>query len=247
MAGGMGPPAPNAKTKGDNCMTVKRNFIYLWLPAKNEILYIREISGSLMSGERESYNEPHYYYKRYAPEDNGSGGLAIVSVGEIPQDECGNKQRLNEAVQDILEYIYGTWDFSKVVLLEEKKEYLKVGSYTPGDEENPPVIDCEAYGQGFVMKDEEAYEIDPGRICYVPELTDSGWCHKDFLELCNNQEEFARMLFDQVDWQSPSTLATEMFENLEWGYCSHCKKIINMAGEEIACPYCGGELGPMNE
>ena len=123
MAGGMGPPAPNAKTKGDNCMTVKRNFIYLWLPAKNEILYIREISGSLMSGERESYNEPHYYYKRYAPEDNGSGGLAIVSVGEIPQDECGNKQRLNEAVQDILEYIYGTWDFSKVVLLEEKKEY----------------------------------------------------------------------------------------------------------------------------
>ena len=130
MAGGMGPPAPNAKTKGDNCMTVKRNFIYLWLPVKNEILYIREISGSLMSGERESYNEPHYYYKRYAPEDNESGGLAIVSVGEIPQDECGNKQRLNEAVQDILEYIYGTWDFSKVVLLEEKKTELDIVLYS---------------------------------------------------------------------------------------------------------------------
>ena len=144
-------------------MTVKRNFIYLWLPVKNETLYMREISGSLMSGERESYNESHYYYKRYAPENNGPGGLTMISFGEIPQDECGNKQRLNEAIQDILEYIYGTWDLSKVVLLEGKKEYLKVGSYTPGDEENPPVIDREAYGQGFVMKDEEAYEIDPGR------------------------------------------------------------------------------------
>lgn len=228
-------------------MTVARSFVYLWIPVKNEILYIREMSGSLMSGERESYNDPCYYYKRYAPEDNGPGGLTMVSAGEIPQDECGNRNRLSEAVQDILEYIYGTWDLSKVVLLEEKKEYLKVGSYTPGDEENPPVIDREAYGQGFVMKDEEAYDIDPNKVCYVPELGDEGYSHHDFLELCNGQEGFARMLFDRVDWQSPSTLADEMFRNLEWGYCRHCKKIINMDGEEIVCPHCGGELGPMEE
>lgn len=97
------------------------------------------------------------------------------------------------------------------------------------------------------MKDEEAYEIDPDRACYVSELTDSAWCHRDFLELCNNQEEFTRMLFSRVDWQSPSTLAEEMFRDMEWGYCSRCKKIINMAGEEIVCPHCGGELGPMEE
>ena len=66
------------------------------------------------------------------------------------------------------------------------------------------------------MKDEEAYEIDPDRACYVSELTDSAWCHRDFLELCNNQEEFARMLFSRVDWQSPSTLAEEMFRDMEW-------------------------------
>ena len=92
-----------------------------------KFLYIREISGSLMSGDAGKLQRaPIINYKRYAPEDNGAGGLAIVSVGEIPQDECGNKQRLNEAIQDILEYIYGTWDFFEgMSFWKRRRKYLE--------------------------------------------------------------------------------------------------------------------------
>ena len=45
--------------------------------------------------------------------------------------------------------------------------------------------------------------------CYVPELDDTVYTKKDFLQLCNNQEEIAEELFEQLDWQSPSTLFNE--------------------------------------
>lgn len=46
--------------------------------------------------------------------------------------------------------------------MSEKKEYLKVGSYTPPDENGiGEKIVREFYGQGMIFKDEEAFYNRP--------------------------------------------------------------------------------------
>ena len=58
--------------------------------------------------------------------------------------------------------------------------------------------------------------------CYVSELDDTVYTKKDFLALCNNQEEIAEELFMQLDWQSPSTLFNEWEDMGEIGACEKC-------------------------
>ena len=67
----------------------------------------------------------------------------------------------------------------------------------------------EFFGQGWVFKDWEAFRNHPDAPCYVPELTDAVYTRNDLMALCNGQEELAEELFDQLDWQSPSTLMDE--------------------------------------
>lgn len=69
--------------------------------------------------------------------------------------------------------------------------YLKVGGYTPENEEREAIIEREYYGQGWIFKDEEAFLLYPDQVCYVPELLDSAYTQQDFLNLCNGQEKFA--------------------------------------------------------
>ncbi len=119
------------------------------------------------------------------------------------------------------------------------ESYCKIGSYTPGTDEQEAAIDREYFRQGFIFKDEEAFLFHPEQVCYVPELSDEGYTRQDFLELCNGQEEFARECFYAVDWQSPETWIDEQYRDNEWQYCPHCKKIYDMAGVPCACPLCG--------
>ena len=51
---------------------------------------------------------------------------------------------------------------------------LKVGSYTPPDEngEGEKIV-REFYGQGHIFKDEDAFYHRPDDPCYIPELSDT--------------------------------------------------------------------------
>ena len=95
------------------------------------------------------------------------------------------------------------------------------------------------FGKGLIFKDEEAFLHDPGRVCYVPELSDSVYTRNDFLALCNGQVERAEECFEAVDWQHPETWVDEQYRHQEWGYCPHCGKIYEMDGEPCGCPICG--------
>lgn len=120
------------------------------------------------------------------------------------------------------------------------KSYLKIGSYTPATDEAAEVIDREYYRQGYIVKDEEAFLFHPDTVCYVAELSDTCYTRRDFLSMCNDQEEFARECFYAVDWQHPETWVDEQELHDEWGWCSHCEKIYSMAGvADTPCPLCG--------
>lgn len=119
------------------------------------------------------------------------------------------------------------------------KPYLKIGSYTPETEEQEAVIDRGYYRQGWIFKDEEAFLHHPDRVCYVPELSDAAYTRKDFMGLCNGQEEFAKECFYTVDWQHPETWVDEQYRFDEWGWCERCGQIYDMSGEPCPCPVCG--------
>lgn len=67
----------------------------------------------------------------------------------------------------------------------------------------------EFFGQGWVFKDWGAFRDRLDAPCYVPELDDTVYTRRDFLELCSGREEIAEELFDQLDWQSPPALFNE--------------------------------------
>ena len=119
------------------------------------------------------------------------------------------------------------------------ENYLKVGSYTPETADTEAAIERDYFQQGWIVKDEEAFLHYPDKVCYVPELSDSTYTRNDFLDMCNGQEEFATMLFEMVDWQSPETLKNELFSMQEIEFCLVCKKLYFMAGEQKPCPVCG--------
>lgn len=68
-------------------------------------------------------------------------------------------------------------------------------------------IEREFYGQGYIYKNEEAFNNKKG-TCYIPELSDTRYSYKDFLNITGNEEQ-ARILFEEVDWQHPETLFEE--------------------------------------
>lgn len=102
-------------------------------------------------------------------------------------------------------------------------------------------IEREFFGQGWVFKDWEAFRDSMDAPCYVPELDDTVYTKWDFLELCSGQEEVAEELFDQLDWQSPSTLFNEWEDMGTVETCEGCGKLFLDFGIE-RCPYCGKEI-----
>ena len=86
----------------------------------------------------------------------------------------------------------------------------------------------EFFGQGWVFKDWEAFQNRPDAPCYVPELHNAVYTRNDLIALCNGQEEMAEELFDQLDWQSPSTLMDEWERTGETGI-----REINMKGRGL--------------
>ena len=102
-------------------------------------------------------------------------------------------------------------------------------------------IEREYFQQGWIFKDWGAFRSSMDAPCYVPELDDTVYTKKDFLALCNNQEEIAEELFMQLDWQSPSTLFNEWEDMGEIGACEKCGKLLLVFGLE-RCSYCGKDI-----
>lgn len=102
------------------------------------------------------------------------------------------------------------------------KEYYKIGMCE--QTEKGFVFSGEWSGQGWVFKDEEAYENNWDAPCYVPEgeieLVDrcEFYTHNDLLKLCYNNHRLCNYVFNESDWQYPETLLEEidMYSDFRW-------------------------------
>lgn len=91
--------------------------------------------------------------------------------------------------------------------------------------------------QGLVYKNPLAFRQKNG-VCYVAELSDYGYTYEDFLNISNGNKDIANIIFEEVDWQSPSTLYHEYVMEDEICECSGCKKSYLSYNVE-SCPFCG--------
>ena len=103
---------------------------------------------------------------------------------------------------------------------------MVVGKYIPAIGNKAETIQREFYGQGMIYKNNEAYDSSLDIVCYIPEQSDSKYTHRDFLAMCNEQEEIAQVVFDSVDWQHPETYVDEQFRDQEFAVCEQCHKVV---------------------
>lgn len=98
-------------------------------------------------------------------------------------------------------------------LIKDLEEYETkpptIGSLTYDQEGNVVKVDREYFQQGYIFKDDDAFENRPDDVCYVPELSDTLYTKRDFVNIAYGNEDLAKDLFETVDWQSPESLLTE--------------------------------------
>lgn len=85
---------------------------------------------------------------------------------------------------------------------------LKVGNYNP----KTGAIERYIYRQGFIFKDEDAFLNRPDEVCYIAELSDKTYTRNDIVSICRGNEEIAREVFYNVDWQSPEMEIESLIE-----------------------------------
>jgi hypothetical protein len=128
-------------------------------------------------------------------------------------------------------------EFRSLIFETVSKHYLKVGQYTPATDEAEAIIEREFYEQGYIFKDEEAYDSGLDIPCYIPELSDAIYTHQSFLDLMDSQESLARDLFERVGWQHPETLLEEDSASGEYDICPECDRMFACYGR-TECPHC---------
>lgn len=150
----------------------------------------------------------------------------VTNVTPLTKEEAANRFDLsNEAAWPV---------FGK-----EKNKMLLIGEYIPATENQTDIIHRAPYGEGLVFKDEDAFLNHMDKPCYIPELSDSVYTHRDLLSLFNGQEEFAKVCFYELDWEHPETWCDDAIRHEELAMCPHCEKLYWMEGEICACPVCG--------
>lgn len=90
--------------------------------------------------------------------------------------------------------------------------------------------------QGLVYKNPLAFRQKNG-ICYISELHDYGYTYEDILNESNGNEDIANIIFNHLDWQSPSTLYHEYVMEDEIFECTNCKQSY-LSYEVDKCPFC---------
>ena len=124
-----------------------------------------------------------------------------------------------------------------------QREMLLIGSYEPGTEKSPAMINREYYRQGWIFKDEDAFLNHPEKVCYIPELSDATYTRNSIVDMLGGDEELAQEMFEELDWQHPESLLEDWQINGEIVYCKTCKKYLQVEDRElIICPVCGTEL-----
>jgi hypothetical protein len=120
----------------------------------------------------------------------------------------------------------------------------------------------EGTDQGLVYKNLDAFKSGKG-ICYIPELDGniiagsiaeeemkaSGedydlattYTYKDFLLLSGGNKEMARMIFDDVDWQSPGALIDSDYYDIGIINCPVCNWMCDST-KTWHCPKCGAGI-----
>ena len=126
-----------------------------------------------------------------------------------------------------------------------------VGGYMSFDSEHFELVQVGTlekkswYGQGMIYKNWEAYDTDPAAVCYIPEMSNTKYTREDFVRLCGGNEELAREIFLEVDWQHPESLIEDWKVNGELGECKQCGWLFECYGETKCpnwkCPNCGAE------
>lgn len=172
----------------------------------------------------------------------------MFADGEITDDESIYLyEHMNEMLRQYDRHDEGNEAYNDRLLdivihiLDKRKGhgFVKAGSVKM--EEGKLKICKEFYRQGYIFKDEEAYRNRKNEPCYVPELSDTVYTGNDILSMCRGQKEFADEVFDELDWQHPSSLIEDWIVNGEWVECQKCGKYVNYGcGEnDIVCPFCG--------
>lgn len=127
--------------------------------------------------------------------------------------------------------------------LSQMRLPLLIGSYSPENGSKPEIIDRDYYRQGWIFKDEDAFQNRPDDVCYIPELSDEKYTRNDILKILAGDEEQAKTMFKELDWQHPESLLEDWKANGEIAWCPHCAGYVQTYGEEIEkCPVCGTEL-----
>lgn len=132
------------------------------------------------------------------------------------------------------------WDESEKTYQEAIEEFA---SYSPERGNEPEIIDRDYYRQGWIFKDEDAFQNRPDDVCYIPELSDEKYTRNDILKILAGDEELAETMFEELDWQHPESLLEDWKANGEIAWCPHCAGYVQTYDEEIEkCPVCGTEL-----
>ena len=95
----------------------------------------------------------------------------------------------------------------------QSKKILLVGSYSPERGNEPEKIDRDYYRQGWIFKDEDAFQNRPDDVCYIPELSDEKYTRNDILKILAGDEELAKTMFKELDWQHPESLLEDWKAN----------------------------------
>ena len=97
----------------------------------------------------------------------------------------------------------------------QSKKVLLIGSYSPENEGKPEIIDRDYYRQGWIFKDEDAFQNRPDDVCYIPELSDEKYTRNDILKILAGDEELAKTMFEELDWQHPESLTDDSKEHIK--------------------------------
>ena len=133
-----------------------------------------------------------------------------------------------------------------------KREYPKtIGSIITNEEGYILNVEKGPTFQGACFKDWDAFYNHLNRPCYVAEydeVGDKAWTRQAFLDLAEGSEEVAEYLFENVDWQSPSSLFLEDVKSEIIIRCDRCNSLYvpdekEMPGTNLfqftPCPVCG--------